>query len=95
MKSLVTAREMCSLNSGFLILHYFTLEYKRLQLGGVLLLDLLEFYQWIHSNLSHLVTYQQAKEITIGQVISSSTKRYSKEVSDHLKDLFDRIVGMF
>ena len=94
MKSLVDAIEAnnCSYTHLF-ALHQFTLEQKRLQVGGALLQDLVEFYKWIHTQLSHLVTYQRAKQISIGNVISLTAKRYSQELCDHLSKLFERIIS--
>jgi len=95
MKSLVAAREAHNLDDTHLFaLHIFTLEYERLQVGGALLPDLVEFYQWIHTHLSHLVTYEKAQKITIGKIISLSAKRYSQELCEHLTSLFKRIFGM-
>ena len=93
MKSLVGAIEAndCSYTHLF-ALHQFTLEQKKLQVGGALLPDLVEFYTWIHTQLSHLVTYQRAKQITIGNIISLTAKRYSQELCDHLTNLFRRII---
>jgi len=89
MKSLVAAREIHNLNDEHLfILHRFTLEHDRLQLGGALLPDLVEFYQWIHTHLSHLVTYKRAQEITIGDVIKLSAKRYPPKLYEHLSSLY-------
>ena len=96
MKSLVAAREACNLDPTYLFaLHHFTLEYERLKVGGALLPDLVEFYQWIHTHLSHLVSFERAKQITIGNVINLSTKRYTQEICDHLMELFKRIIGKF
>ena len=94
MKSLVDATESnnCSYTHLY-ALHQFTLKQKRLRVGGALLPDLVEFYQWIHTQLSYLVTYQRAKQITIGNVISLTAKRYSQELCDNLTKLFKRIVG--
>ncbi|XP_065913406.1 uncharacterized protein [Dysidea avara] len=96
MKSLVAAREAHDLDDAHLFaLHLFTLEYERLQLGGALLPDLVEFYQWIHTHLSYLVTYEKAQQITIGKIISLSAKRYSQELCEHLTDLFKRIIEKY
>ena len=94
MNSLVDATEAndCSYTHVY-ALHQFTLEQRRLQVGGALLSDLVEFYQWIHTQLSHLVTYQRAKQITVGNVISLTAKRYSQELCDNLTKLFKRIIG--
>ena len=94
MKSVVDATEAndCSYTQLF-ALRQFTLEQKRLQVGGALLPDLVEFYKWIHTQLSHLVTYQRAKQISIGNVISLTAKRYSQQLCDHLNKLFKRIIS--
>ena len=94
MRSLVDATEAndCSYTHLF-ALRQFTLEQKRLQVGGALLPDLIEFYKWIHTQLSHLVTYQRAKQITIGNVISLTAKRYSQQLCDHLTKLFKRVTS--
>lgn len=96
MRCLVAVREVYNLDDTyFFALYHFTLEFERLQIGGTLLPDLLEFYQWIHIHLSHLVTYEKAKEITIGSIIKLSASRYSQELCEHLTKLFERIVGRY
>ena len=50
------------------LLASFTMEQPHLYRGGVLLPDLVEFYQWLHMDLAHLLTYDHASSITIGQV---------------------------
>ena len=93
MKALVAARENRVNDSYVFALYHFTIRYKRMQLGGVLLPDLVEFYQWIHTHLSHLVTFDRAQKITIGQVISLSAKRYSHAVCTHLTQLLGKLIG--
>lgn len=94
MKSLVDAIEAndCSYTHLY-VLYQFTLQQKRLQVGGALLPDLVEFYKWIHTQLSHLVTYQRANKITIGDVIDLTAKRYSQDLCDHLRNLLKRIIS--
>ena len=93
-RSLVEAIEAKELSCTYLFtLHQFILEQKRLHLGGPLLPDLLELYKWIHTQLSHLVTYERAKQITIGKIIELTAKRYSQELCDHLTNLFKRIIS--
>ena len=94
MKSLVAARENSDLNDNHLfVLHRFTLEHDRLQLGGALLPDLVEFYQWIHTHLSHLVTYERAQEIAIEDVIKLSAKRFPPKLHEHLTNLYHNFSG--
>ena len=89
MKSLTDATEASSTH--LLVLHQFAREEKNLQKGGALLPDLVEFYQWIHTELSYLVTYEKAKQISIGRIISLSSRRYSQDYFEHLTGLFKRI----
>ena len=94
MKCLIAAREAHNLDDTYLFaLYHFTLEYERLQVGGALLPDLLEFYQWIHVHLSHLVTYDKAQQITIGEIIGLSASRYSQELCEHLTKLLKTIIS--
>ena len=96
MKCLIAAREAHNLDDTYLFaLYHFTFEYERLQVGGILLPDLLELYQWIHIYVSHLVTYEKAQQITIGEVISLSASRYSQELCEHLTELFKTIISKF
>ena len=92
MQSLTDTTEANDCNSTHLfVLHQFVQEEKKLQKGGALLPDLVEFYQWIHTELSYLVTYQKAEQISIGKILSLSSKRYSQKYFDHLTDLFKRV----
>ena len=92
MKSLTDTTEAndCS-STHLLVLHQFVQEEKKLQMGGALLPDLVEFYQWIHTELSYLVTYQRAEQISIGELIDLSSRRYSQDYFEHLTGLFKRI----
>lgn len=94
MRSLVNATEVndCDYTHLF-VLHQFMLESKKLQVGGALLPELLEFYKWIHTHLSHLVTYEKAQKITIGNVIDLTAKRYSQKLHDHLANLFKDVTS--
>ena len=92
-KFLAEATEASNCNHTHLfVLHQFTLKRKLLQSGGALLPDLVEFYQWLHIHLSYLVAYEKATEITIGNVISLSAKRYPQEACTKLTHLIERII---
>ena len=94
MEHLVNATEASNCDvTNFFVLHTFKLEKTRLQVGGSLLPDLIELYQWIHTQLSYLVTDQRAKQINIGDIIRLSAKRYSKEYCNHLTDLFKKVIS--
>ncbi|XP_065828093.1 uncharacterized protein [Oscarella lobularis] len=73
-----------------ILLKFFT-EKQRLQVGGLLLPDLIEFYQWLHGELSHLVTYEEAMKLKIGHVVKRLTGRYSKKYAEYVRRLFERV----
>ena len=77
----------------FRLLSRFALMWPRLQAGGVLLPDLVEFYQWLHSSLAHIVSYDTASNVPIGSVIQHAVRRYSPDMGQHLRQLYDRIKG--
>jgi hypothetical protein len=73
------------------LISQFTQQWQRLQAGGKLLPDLLEFYQWLHSELAHVISYQRACEVTIGYIIERVTRKYSTDMKNHWKQLFSRV----
>ena len=71
------------------VLAKFVLAYPRLKAGGTLLPDLIEFYQWIHTELAYLVTYNYAQNHGLEEVITEGDKRCKG-----LCQLFQRIKGL-
>ncbi len=70
----------------------FAMEQERLQAGGELLPDLVEFYTWIHTNLSHLLTIEQASTKCIGRVIAvAENNNMSKESGRHIRALYEKV----
>ena len=67
------------------------MEWPRLQRGGVLLPELVELYQWLDSNIAHLLTYDQASSITIGQVISLAERNLGCEMGEHIRSLYEKV----
>ena len=68
-------------------------RYPRLQAGGALLPSLIEFYQWIHTDLSYVITKKQAIEMTIYDAVDLAAGKYSKELEKHYTKLFERVTG--
>ena len=68
-------------------------RYPRLQAGGVLLPSLIEFYQWIHTDLSYVITKKQAIEMTVYDAVDLAAGKYSKELKKHYTKLFERVTG--
>ncbi len=72
------------------LLTKFAIKFPHLEKGGLLLPDLVELYRWIHTNLSNLITREQASFITMGHVIKKVKKKYPKS-AEYLRELFDRV----
>ena len=51
-------------------------NYRRLSVGSVLLPQLVRFYTWLDTHLSHLLTEDQAKNRTIEEVLKLAAKHY-------------------
>lgn len=75
------------------VLCKFAREKQRLRIGGLLLPDLVEFYVWLHQQLSHLMTMNQALELSVGDVVERLANRYSKGYADYIRRLFSRVQG--
>ena len=75
----------------FYVLSKFALTYPRLKAGGALLPDLIEFYQWIHTELAYLVTKKYAQKNGFEEVITKADQKY--EGRDLFK-LFERVKGV-
>ena len=75
------------------LLSRFSLQWQRLQAGGELLPDLVEFYQWLHTDLAHVVSYETACKVKIKSVIDRAVRKYSTDMGEHLHQLFTRVKG--
>ena len=67
------------------------MDWSRLRVGGLLLPDIVELYQWLHTNLSHLITLERASSLTIGRVIDLARLNYSRDYAKHISDLYERV----
>ena len=73
------------------VLTQFALEYERLYIIGLLLPDLIEFYQWIHTELiRHRVQWKYADTHTVESVVIQIDER--NEDRGILK-LYERVTG--
>ena len=69
---------------------------SQLQAGRLLLPVLIEFYQWLHSDLAYLVTEHDAYEMTIGQVVTEASKHYySSTGRKDLSALYRELKGLY
>jgi hypothetical protein len=60
----------------------------QLEIGGAVLTDLVEFYQWLHQELGHVVTKSDAETIPISRAVRVLAKSYSPEEGDRLQNLY-------
>ena len=73
------------------LLKQFIQQYERLKAGGCLLSYLVQFYQWIHVHLAHIVTIEQARTLTIKDVVHKAARRASEKESKTILDLFTKL----
>lgn len=66
-------------------------EQQHLYVGGALLPNLVELYQWLHRDIAHLVTRQDASTITIGRVVELAESNSSKKLGRHIRDLYEKV----
>lgn len=58
-------------------LSQFVLQYPRLKMGIDLLPSIVELYQWLHTELTYAVTYDEAASITLGHLAKVAAKYLS------------------
>ena len=75
------------------VLAQFALQYQQLELGGAMLPELVEFYQWIHQELGHVITHEDASKITLRRAVRVLAKSYSPEEGDRLIGLYNKLKG--
>ena len=60
----------------------------------MLLPDLIKFYQWLHTDLAHLVTRHRAHSVlTIGRVVALASQRMPNGMAT--QELYQRVKGDF
>lgn len=72
-------------------------DWERLQLGGALLPDLVEFYTWLHKNLAHMLTIKRASAITIGRVVELVERKkgkYIRKLYNTVKEQYNKYVDL-
>ena len=67
---------------------------SQLQASRLLLPVLIEFYQWLHSDLAYLVTEEDAHKMTVGTVVTEASKHYySSTGTKGLSALYKHLKG--
>ena len=89
----VFARYCILHNCNYEVLQKFLNEYSRLKVSGELLLLLIQFYKWIHTDLLFVCTRAEADRVTIKQIVERESKRHSETLEDQYVDLFDKMLG--
>jgi hypothetical protein len=79
----------------FDVLLRFVHRYRCLQAGGMLLPSLIEFYQWIVTDLSYSITRKKATDCTLSDAVALAVEKYSKELKIHYMELFESVSKMY
>ena len=75
------------------VLSQFSDEYTFLKAIGAILPSLVEFYQWLHTDLAYMVTVAKAGTVTIQEVVLRATRGYSNELKQHYVELHEKVQG--
>ena len=75
------------------ILSQFALYRNQLEVGGELLPNLVEFYQWLHQELAYVITRKDAESIPISRAVKVLAKSYSVDEGERLLQLYKRLKG--
>ncbi len=78
-------------NNKFYLLVEYTQNQKRLEMGGELLPKLIEFYEWVYSNLAFELTPQQAGEYSMRRVLEVLTRH--KKSEEYVMKLYEQVKG--
>ena len=67
---------------------------ERFRLGGLLLPYLIEFYQWLHEEITHQVAIDDNLSKDIGKVVKELTSRYPEKEAKRVEKLFNNVRGV-
>lgn len=76
------------------LLTIFVGNYKKIDIGERILPRLIEFYQWLHSNLAFQLSHMQAEQLTVKQVIDTVSKHCTPELKKYLQELYKEVRGV-
>ena len=75
-------------------LYQFILLRPKLNAGGMLLPDLVRFYLWSHNELNYTVTLDDAKRVTVGEMLNLYLeKHYFGEDKERIVETFEAVAG--
>jgi hypothetical protein len=69
----------------------FVREWTCLEVGGLLLPPLMELYQWLHTDIAHLLTHEQASSLTIGQLIELAERKFDSQFKQHIRNIYNTV----
>lgn len=75
------------------VLSQFALHRHKLEIGGELLPNLVEFYQWLHQELAHVITRKDAEGIPVSRAVRVLAKSYSTDEGERLQQLYKNLKG--
>ena len=75
------------------ILSQYALYRRQLEVGGELLPNLIEFYQWLHQELAYVITRKDAESIPVSRAVKVLAKSYSVDEGERLLQLYKRLKG--
>ena len=78
-------------SSNYDILVKFLHRYNRLKTAGALLPQLIKFYLWLHTYLSHLITQADSTEMSVYRAIEVINENYPLQIVD--TELFDTVAS--
>ena len=73
------------------VLYQFVLRRPLFNAGGRLLPDLIDFYKWLHEEMTYCVTEDNAQKLSIGVAISTVLNSYSPAMRDRRHEQFNRV----
>lgn len=76
------------------ILSQFALYRHKLEIGGELLPNLVEFYQWLHQEMAHVITRKDAESIPVSRAVRVLAKSYSPDEGERLQQLYKNLKGI-
>ena len=79
-------------NEDLKLLYQFVVEYPRLHMGSSLLIDLIQLYQWLHTELANALTVETASKLTLSKLRKQLTKK-SHKASQRYFELYEQVAG--
>ena len=76
------------------VLVMFIDRYTCFKSGGELLPSLIELYQWIHTDLAHVITREKASSISCSKAVEEAASNYPEDIEKHYNKLYEKVQGL-